>query len=88
MKITAQLAFGALSGLVGLSAAQSPITYQNASLANVRVDNGTYGPAVEEVHYYYDQWPIGLAVSKQGRTFVCYTRGTYAYTLGEVMNKV
>jgi hypothetical protein len=53
---------------------------------DVRYDNGTYGPPVEEFHYYYDQWPIGLAISKQGRTFACYTRGTYAYTLGEIVN--
>ena len=56
---------------------QSLLTYQNSSSANVRVDTGQTGPAVEEFHYYYDQWPIGLAVSKQGRVFVCYTRGTY-----------
>ncbi|KAI1383731.1 major royal jelly protein-domain-containing protein [Hypoxylon trugodes] len=54
---------------------------------NIRIDTGTYGPPVEEVHYFYDQWPIGLAVSKTGRIFTCYTRGTYAYTLGEVVNE-
>jgi len=42
---------------------------------------------VEEFHYYYDQWPIGLAVSSTGRTFACYTRLTYAYTLGEIVNQ-
>jgi hypothetical protein len=26
------------------------------------------------------------SLSKQGRTFACYTRGTYAYTLGEIVN--
>ena len=50
---------------------------QNLSGVNVRRDSGLTGPPVEEVHYYYDQWPIGLAVSKQGRIFVCYTRGKY-----------
>lgn len=57
-------------------------------------DNGTYGPAVEIVHYYYDQWPIGLAVdvesasndSGQARVLACYTRGDYAYTLGRITN--
>ncbi|KAK7968637.1 hypothetical protein PG996_002937 [Apiospora saccharicola] len=53
---------------------------------NVRIDMGTYGPPVEEYHYFYDQWPIGLAVSQKGRVFTCYTRGDYAYTLGEVVN--
>jgi hypothetical protein len=52
----------------------------------LRTDNGTLGPQVEEFHYYYDQWPIGLAVSSKGRLFVCYTRGTYQYTLGEAVN--
>ncbi|MCJ1306688.1 hypothetical protein MMC25_000331 [Agyrium rufum] len=63
------------------------VTYQDSSSTILRVDNGTYGPAIEEVHYYYDQWPIGLAVSSTGRIFVDYTRGSYPYTLGEVVNK-
>ncbi|KAI1868039.1 uncharacterized protein JN550_006527 [Neoarthrinium moseri] len=61
-------------------------TFITAGPYNVRVDAGTYGPLVEEVHYYYDQWPIGIAVSQTGRIFACYTRGTYNYTLGEVVN--
>lgn len=63
------------------------ITYQNSSGTILRVDNGTYGPPAEEFHYYYDQYPIGLAVSSSGRLFVSYTRGKYAYTLGEAVNK-
>lgn len=35
--------------LGGLGAAQ--VTYQNSSGTRLRVDNGTYGPEVEEVHY-------------------------------------
>ncbi|KAI4131628.1 MAG: hypothetical protein LQ338_001142 [Usnochroma carphineum] len=66
---------------------QTPLTFQDATASNVRADNGTNGPPVEEVHYYYDQWPIGLAVSKQGRIFACYTRGNYTFTLGEVSNQ-
>lgn len=31
-------------------------TYQNKSGTILRTDSGAYGPAVEEVHYYYDQW--------------------------------
>ncbi|KAI1813607.1 major royal jelly protein-domain-containing protein [Poronia punctata] len=81
--------------LYGLSVAQSSLqsvpTPENAFVATgdhkVRVDSGRYGPQLEEFHYFYDQWPIGLAVSKSGRVFTCYTRGTYAYTLGEVVNQ-
>jgi len=85
----------AVAGLTGLTAAQNTTnlnttlnsTFSTTGPRNVRFDTGTYGPPVEEFHYYYDQWPIGLAVSKQGRVFVCYTRGTYAYTLGEIVNQ-
>lgn len=76
MKLITILAFGALSCFVAAQSTQS-ITYQNLTGVNVRRDSGLTGPPVEEVHYYYDQWPIGLAVSKQGRIFVCYTRGIY-----------
>ncbi|KAI0173222.1 major royal jelly protein-domain-containing protein [Hypoxylon sp. FL1284] len=62
-------------------------TFATAGTRNIRIDTGTYGPPVEEVHYFYDQWPIGLAVSKTGRIFTCYTRGEYTYTLGEVINE-
>ena len=61
--------------LLALSAScAAQVTLQNSSQTVLRVDNGTFGPAVEEVHYYYDQWPIGLAVSSTGRIFTCYTR--------------
>lgn len=36
-------------------------TFATSGARNVRKDTGTYGPPVEEVHYFYDQWPIGLA---------------------------
>ncbi|KAI5917580.1 major royal jelly protein-domain-containing protein [Camillea tinctor] len=78
---------------LGLGAAQAgfPVelnsTFSTTGSRNVRIDTGTYGPPVEEYHYFYDQWPIGLAVSKTGRVFTCYTRGTYNYTLGEVVNE-
>jgi hypothetical protein len=62
-------------------------TFSTIGPRNVRYDTGTYGPPVEEFHYYYDQWPIDLAISKTGRVFTCYTRGSYAYTLGEVVNQ-
>ena len=50
-----------LLGLVGVAVAQ--ITYQNSSGTILRTDNGTYGPEIEEFHYYYDQWPIGELLS-------------------------
>ncbi|KAF2162025.1 hypothetical protein M409DRAFT_69272 [Zasmidium cellare ATCC 36951] len=71
--------------LAGSALAQ--VTYQNHSQTIVRVDNGTYGPEVEEVHYYYDQWPIGIAVASDGRIFATYTRGDDEYTLGVIVNK-
>lgn len=49
----------------------------------LRVDNGTYGPPVEEVHHFWKYWPVGIAVSSTGRLFVSYTRGQYDYTVGE-----
>ena len=52
----------------------------------LRLDNGTYGPPMEEVHYFYNFWPIGIAASSKGRLFVTYTRGDYDYTVGEVVN--
>lgn len=52
----------------------------------LRVDNGTYGPPIEEVHYFYKYWPIGISVSSTGRLFVTYTRGQQDYTVGEVVN--
>ena len=35
----------------------------------------TYGPEIEVVHYYYDEWPTGIAVSKEGRLFSNYPGG-------------
>ena len=91
------LAFFALC--LGLSTAQNASLQQdnytstaglvtNSSRFNtfLRVDNGTYGPAIEEFHYFYKYWPIGIAVSSKGRTFVTYTRGTQDYTVAEVAN--
>lgn len=75
----------ALFCLVATALAQ--ITFQDASGTSLRTDNGSYGPPLEEIHYYWDQWPIGLSVSSTGRLFVCYTRGDYSYTLGEAVNK-
>ena len=76
MKLKTILALATLSYFATAQSIQS-VASQNLSGVNVRRDSGLSGPPVEEVHYYYDQWPIGLAVSKQGRIFVCYTRGKY-----------
>ncbi|KAF4636930.1 hypothetical protein G7Y89_g1166 [Cudoniella acicularis] len=84
----------AFRGLSGLVKAQNSTnfnttlnsTFSTTSPRNVRIDTGTHGSKVEKFHYYYDQWPIGLAISRTGRVFICYTRGTYAYMFGEVIN--
>jgi hypothetical protein len=81
MKSTLPLAIG----LLAATAAQ--VTFQNSSQTILRVDTGSYGPDIEEVHYYYEQWPIGIAVSSTGRIFASYTRGDYTFTLGETVNK-
>jgi hypothetical protein len=36
---------------LGIGAATAQATYQNSSGSRLRVDNGTYGPEIEEVHY-------------------------------------
>ena len=76
--------------LLGLTCAQNASLAQDNTIATqglvgnssrfdtiLRVDNGTYGNPVEEVHYFYNYWPIGLAVSSTSRIFACYTRGMY-----------
>ncbi|EME47134.1 hypothetical protein DOTSEDRAFT_69183 [Dothistroma septosporum NZE10] len=79
--------FSALTALLAAGSALAQVTYQNHSQTILRVDNGTYGPEIEEVHYYYDQWPIGIAVASDGRLFATYTRGDYEYTLGVIVNQ-
>jgi hypothetical protein len=49
-------------------------TFGTTGPRNARYDTGAYGPPVEEFHYYYDQWPLNLAISKTGRVFTCYAR--------------
>lgn len=82
----------ALSALAASSALAAQNYSIHPSLAsqyglNLRQANASYGPPVEEVHYYTDQLPIGLAVASDHRIFVCYTRGTYPYTVGLVTNQ-
>ncbi|PYI01330.1 MRJP-domain-containing protein [Aspergillus sclerotiicarbonarius CBS 121057] len=53
-------------------------------------DSGVYGPALELVHRYYDQFPTGVAVSSIGRMFSCYPLGLDAnnirYQVAELTN--
>ncbi|KAF3762797.1 hypothetical protein M406DRAFT_219488, partial [Cryphonectria parasitica EP155] len=54
---------------------------------SVRYDTGTFGPEVEEFHYFFDQWPSGIAQSMHGKSMVSYTRGVdYPYTVGLIEN--
>jgi hypothetical protein len=53
-----------IAGLGLLCSAQDLIT-----------DPGVYGPALELVHLYYDQFPTGIAVSSTGRLFSNYPGG-------------
>jgi len=92
MKLPFIFVAAGLSGLITAQNSTNFITTLNSTFSttgprNLRIYTGKYGPPVEEFHYYYDQWPIRLAMSKQGRVFACYTRGTYAYTLGEIVNQ-
>ncbi|BFZ55503.1 hypothetical protein PYCC9005_002544 [Savitreella phatthalungensis] len=76
-----------LPGSTSTNASSNSSTFCRPSSSVLRYDSGVYGPQLEEYHYYYDQWPIGLAISSTGRFFVSYTRGDYRYTLGETVNK-
>lgn len=41
--------------LLTASLVASQVTFQNGSGTRLRVDNGTYGPPIEEVHYCTNQ---------------------------------
>lgn len=69
-----------------LLSVHSQVTFQNPKGTFLRVDTGSYGPAIEEVHYFYQDWPVGFAVSSTGRIFVSYYPGNVSFTLGEVVN--
>ncbi|KAF2687219.1 hypothetical protein K458DRAFT_386044 [Lentithecium fluviatile CBS 122367] len=66
-----------------------------ASGQNNVSDPGVAGPPLEIVHLYYDQWPTGITVSKDGRKFSNYPPGLDAnitndgtndkYTTAELM---
>jgi sugar lactone lactonase YvrE len=47
----------------------------------------TYKAAFTNNPQDYDQWPIGIAAASDGRLFASYTRGSYRYTLGAIVNE-
>lgn len=49
----------------------------SASLLSAQLitDPGVYGPEIELVHLYYDEFPTGIAVSSTGRMFSNYPGG-------------
>ncbi|ORY02941.1 major royal jelly protein [Clohesyomyces aquaticus] len=49
-------------------------------------DQGVYGPSLELVHLYYDQWPTGITVSKSGRKFSNYPPGLDANNTNDGSN--
>ncbi|OQD77039.1 hypothetical protein PENDEC_c003G03191 [Penicillium decumbens] len=73
-----------LLGLLPLAFCRT--SFQNSTNTILRVDTGSYGPTIEEVHYFYQDWPVGFAVSSSGRIFVSYYPGNVSFTLGEVVN--
>jgi sugar lactone lactonase YvrE len=83
------------SALFALANAQAGAgsTYQGED--QLLRDPGVYGPALEVVHLYFDQFPTGIAVSREGRRFSNYPgaldpnntyRGeTPKYTIAELL---
>lgn len=70
----------------------SALAISNAQLIK---DPGVYGPELELVHLYYDEFPTGIAVSSTGRKFSNYPGGldandtyrgtTLKYTIAELL---
>lgn len=85
--------FSALAALAASATAQNAsmpmpgVNNTNINNSILRQVNATRGPPLEEVHYYYGQWPIGIAVASDGRLFASYTRGSQEYTVGIIVNK-
>ncbi|KAI6874600.1 major royal jelly protein [Hortaea werneckii] len=77
--------------LLGLASAGLLASAQQPLLVT---DPGVYGPPLELVHTYYDEWPTGITVSKNGRMFSNYPGGldptnvnngsNGVYTIGEL----
>lgn len=49
-------------------------------------DSGKYGPEISLVHLYYDQFPTGIAVSREGRKFSNYPPGLDANNTNDGSN--
>jgi hypothetical protein len=83
------------TALFALSAAQTGASTAYKGEELLIRDPGVYGPALEVVHLYWDQFPTGIAVSKNGRRFSNYPGGldannTYRgtepkYTIAELL---
>ena len=73
----------------------SALALQRSVTAQLITDPGVYGPELEVVHLYYDEFPTGIAVSSTGRKFSNYPGGldandTYRgtvpkYTIAELL---
>lgn len=64
--------------LYSLAAAASVVAATRApaqDASQVMSDPLTYGPELELVHLYYDEFPTGIAVSSTGRLFSNYPPG-------------
>ncbi|KAF1968831.1 major royal jelly protein [Bimuria novae-zelandiae CBS 107.79] len=56
------------------------------SSAQIARDTGVYGPPLEIVHLYNDQWPTGVTVSRSGRKFSNYPPGLDANNTNDGSN--
>ncbi|KAK4497804.1 hypothetical protein PRZ48_010458 [Zasmidium cellare] len=62
-----------LSTLLACVAAQSEPNWEKQG--EIFYDTVKYGPEIELVHLYYDEFPTGIAVSREGRKFSNYPAG-------------
>ncbi|KAF2720967.1 major royal jelly protein [Polychaeton citri CBS 116435] len=67
---------GALASFSALAVAQSSYPHDPPITTDSLIrDLGVYGPPIELVHLYYDEFPTGIAVSATGRQFSNYPGG-------------
>ena len=81
--------------LVALTSFALLSTAQELTVEDLRRDSVKYGPELELVHLYYDEFPTGIAVSREGRMFSNYPPGLDAnntnngqnnkYTIAELL---
>ncbi|KAJ8091182.1 hypothetical protein PM082_004158 [Marasmius tenuissimus] len=65
------------------------VTFQPLDQQPGLIDNGTFGPAIEIVHLFEGQPPIGITVSQSGRAIVNFNRGDLSsnpLTVAEITN--